>query len=667
MATERDEAPSSTGSSQAGRPDGSAPGDAAPPARSSDPVRRALLLTPVVAIVVGIAVVLANLPAGEPLPSAGPSGSGPASPGVGEAGSRGYLVTLEELRRRGELAARGEEPYEAAVEDLLAWAEGAIDEDPRPSQPLLIVGTDNPFVDDASRAYGLGLAYGLTGEERFARAARRTIRAWTDTATTTANTCPDGGGCHTSLILGRAGPGFAFGADLIAGSEAWTDDDRAVLQAWMRDVLLPAASIRPNNWGDAGTFLRVVAADYAGDQPAFEAAIEKWRSLIDLIEADGRIPEEVRRGSAGILYTQEALQYKVAVARIAEARGIDLWDYVGAQGGSLRAALDRLAYYWSRPEEWPDYPRARVPSTGPVWEIAYAKWQEPLWVEILLEPRPYGDRGHSAIRWTTLTNGIPVEPLVAGGGSPGPSGSLPAASATPPGSPAPTASPTADLGAVPAVTGFAVRLGSPFGSSVPVTVRWDVPNVAGATVELERSAAGGSWEPLAIGDSGQSARDAVRPGESAAWRVRAVVAAAAGPWTSLTDVAATRIELSARTAELGGSWDRVSFGDYSSGVALSTNDGGATVTWRGTTQAIAIVGPMGPTRGRMVVTIDGVEAGVVDLYADDYRARALLFETSWRSAGHHEVTIEAVRVGGRRTVAVDDIVTLVSTLSAEPG
>ena len=52
-----------------------------------------------------------------------------------------------------------------------------------------------------------------------------TIRAWVDTAVVTADTCPDGGGCHTSLILGRAGPGFAFGADLIAASGAWSADD----------------------------------------------------------------------------------------------------------------------------------------------------------------------------------------------------------------------------------------------------------------------------------------------------------------------------------------------------------------------------------------------------------------------------------------------------------
>ena len=381
MVTEHDEDPSSAAASPAAPPPAPDPGPegsvhrANDAGRPADPVRRALLLTPIVAIVVGLVVVLATLPRSEPVPLA--SSTPPEVVMVPR--GHGYLVSIDELRERGRLAAAGAEPYASAVTDLLDWANVAIDDVPQPVEPLLILGTDGPFVEDARRAYGLALAYGLTGDERFAVAARRTIRAWVDTAKTTADTCPDSGGCHTSLILGRAGAGFALGADLLDGSKAWSEDDVTDLQDWMHTVLLPAASHRPNNWGDAGTFLRVVAADYAGDKTEFDAAIAHWRSLVDLIEPDGRIPEEARRGTAGISYTHEALQYKIAVARIAERRGIDLWDYVGANGGTLRAAVDRLAYYWFRPEVWPDDPAAVVPSTGPLWEIAYAHWKDARW------------------------------------------------------------------------------------------------------------------------------------------------------------------------------------------------------------------------------------------------------------------------------------------------
>ena len=73
-------------------------------------------------------------------------------------------------------------------------------------------------------------------------------------------------------------------------------------------------------------FLRVVATDFLADSAGFAAAIGAWRTQLDLVARDGHIPEEVRRGSAGLSYSQEALLYKLAVARIAARRGIDLWN-----------------------------------------------------------------------------------------------------------------------------------------------------------------------------------------------------------------------------------------------------------------------------------------------------------------------------------------------------
>ncbi len=655
MATEPDEGQPAAASNAPGGAAGPLRADQRPDdRRPADPRRRVLLLTPIVAIVVGAVVVMANLPAERPVT---PGQDSPSPSTTAMAVVPGYLVSPDELRRRGDKAALGEEPHASAVVNLMEWANDAVDDAARPTQPLLIVGTDNEFVDDARRAYGLGLAYAVSGDERYAQAARRTIRSWVDVASTTTDTCPDSGGCHTSLIIGRAGAGFAFGADLIAASEHWTSEDRGDLQAWMRDVLLPAVSHRPNNWGDAGTFLRVVAADYAGDQREFDLAIEKWRSLIDLIEPDGRIPEEVRRGAAGISYTQEALQYKVAVAQIAERRGLNLWDYVGKQGGSLRKAIDRLAYYWHRPGDWPDFAGPTIPSTGPLWEIAYAHWQEPKWVGILLDGRPYGDRGHSAIRWTTLTNGVPVEPLVAGGPSASPA-------ATP--SPIATVAPSATQ-AVPSVGGFAVTLRSFFGNSLPVAITWEAPQVAGASVELERSIAGGDWAAMKIASNGHSASDSLPLGGLTAYRVRAMVAGVAGPWTTLDEVSVSRIEATSRTVDLSGAWERVAFDAYSGGSALSTDARGAKVIWRGTTQSIAIIGPTGPTRGRMIVNVDGNRADDIELRSSRFRPRNVLFTASWDEAAEHVVEIEARPSSGRRTVAIDDFVTLTSTLIAPPG
>jgi hypothetical protein len=301
------------------------------------------------------------------------------------------------------------EPYAGALDDLLAWAREAVRRDPRPAERLRIKGTEGRFVDDTATAYGLALAYAMTGEPKYGEAAARFIMAWVDTTTTTANTCKDDGACQTSLIISRTVPGFVFAADLLEGSGYLDAASVGRLRTWLRDVMLPTASELDNNWGDAGTFTRLALTDYLGDEAGFEAATMKWRELLDLVKADGHIPLEVARESGGIGYTQEALDYKVASAVIAERRGVDLWGYQGVAGGSLKGAVDYLARYMAEPDRWPWYHDVTRRLPSPFWELAYSHWRDPDHGALVLEGRPYGSDGHSAIRWTTLTNGLPVD------------------------------------------------------------------------------------------------------------------------------------------------------------------------------------------------------------------------------------------------------------------
>ena len=637
------------------------PGPSAGPRSSGTPTsttRRAALIVPIVAVIVGLVVVLATLP-GASVPTGSPQPTTvAASEAVPTTPDAGYLIDADGLRERARLAADGQEPYRSAVDDLLEWAATAVDDVAHPADPIRIPGTEGPFVDDASRAYGLALAYVVSDDEAYARAARATIRAWVDTAHSTVDTCQDNGSCQTSLIIGRAGAGFAMGAKLLEGAASWTTADQDDLRTWMHDVLLPAASRRSNNWGDAGTFLRVVAADYSGDEAEFQAAIDQWRAGIDLIEADGRIPEEVRRGGSGISYTQEALQYKVAVAEIAAHRGLDLWSYQGSNGGTLRSALDRLAYYWFHPDEWPDHPDPRVPSPGPQWEIAYARYHDPRWQPIIEARRPYGDQGHSAIRWTTLTHGQPFGPLVAGAASPTPS---PASTEAPTPVPTSTEAPTPTPALVAGLDRLSVRLRDPYGAVADVRIAWRTAP-QDVTVQVQRSVDGGPWRD-------RSPRSAVRlddevPLDTAVdYRLRPDGTADAAPWSTIDDLRVRRQEATARTVDLAGSWSRAAASSYSAGRALSTDVDGAAVVWRGTARSLVIVGPVGPTRGRLVVEVDGERVDVVDLYAPDFAARTVLADLHWNDGAEHEVRLEARHRSGRTTVAIDDLVTLTADVS----
>ena len=345
----------------------------------------------------------------EPTPPQTSPDSASASPVASFGPGSGYLVTVDEVRERARRAEAGEEPYRAALDDLIDFAEARVGDDPRPQRVLDIPGTEGPFVDDTAIAYGLALAAVATGDERYAEASRDFIMGWVEETTETRNTCPADGGCQTSLIIGRVAPGFVFAADLLehADFDVLSEDDIDALKEWLRDVILPTASERPNNWGDTGAFMRVVVADYVGDEDAFDDGIELWKELLDLVAADGHIPPEVERRRSGLLYTQEALDYKIATAVVAERRGIDLWSYRNPNGATLRSAVDYLAHYWTRLDEWPWYDRTQkdVPP-GPMWEFAYAKWADPRFPDIIRERRPYGQQGHAAIRWTTFTNGV---------------------------------------------------------------------------------------------------------------------------------------------------------------------------------------------------------------------------------------------------------------------
>ena len=611
---------------------------------------RGLLFGVAAALVIGVVIGFGGAPKANPLKaSQAPSG------GIAVAtDDRSFLVTADDLRARRAQAVAGLEPYRDAFDDLLQWARTATNTTPRPLQPLVVTDNDNELTDDATRAYGLAIAYAATGSEEYAVAARATIRAWVDKVQWTEDTCPDSGGCHTSLVIGRVGAGFPFAADLIAGSPSWTPDDRAALQSWLRKVLLPAASTRPNNWGDAGTFARVAIADYLDDDKAFDDAIGTWRSLLDLIEPDGRIPEEVRRGTAGISYTQEALGYKIAVARIAERRGLNLWDAVGAKGGSLRAAIDRLAYYWTRPSEWPDATNPEVPVAGPAWEIAYAHWHDPIWIPIVESSRPYGDRGHSALVFTTLTNGIPIDRTVAvGSPSVAPS---PSASPSAPGASGP---PLAALSSLTARLAKSAALGD-----VTVNLTWS--GSAGDRVEVE-SSTGDQWRSV-VDRRGVSGSTMVRraPG-TAAYRARPVGGGAAGPWLQLDGVTTARVDAGTRSLTVTGSWQAAGHPGYSGGAALSTKQVGATATWRGRISDLLIIGPVGPTRGRFDLIVDGKVVQTITQYARTFVARTVLAQVHWSTTEEHTIVIRTRSSSSGTTVAIDELVTLATGALSQPG
>ena len=114
---------------------------------------------------------------------------------------------------------------------------------------------------------------------------------------------------------------------------------------------------------------------------------------------------EVRREDAGLMYSQEAIGYKVATADILERHGIEVWDADGERGGDLRQAVDLVVGCLDDPERWPAPTEdLRVPRPAAMWSILDDHWPDPAYAKLAAEAAAYEGEGHSAVLWTSLTH-----------------------------------------------------------------------------------------------------------------------------------------------------------------------------------------------------------------------------------------------------------------------
>jgi len=126
------------------------------------------------------------------------------------------------------------------------------------------------------------------------------------------------------------------------------------------------------------------------------------------------------------------------------------------------------------------------------------------------------------------------------------------------------------------------------------------------------------------------------------------------PAAGTTATVALHVGQSAGAISYAGGWSMARFGAYTGGrVKYSVRDG-ATATFTFSGRSVAWIGPLGPTRGRARVLVDGVSVGTVDLRRSSFRARATVFRKAWASASAHSVTIQVI--GSGRPVAIDEFV-----------
>lgn len=126
------------------------------------------------------------------------------------------------------------------------------------------------------------------------------------------------------------------------------------------------------------------------------------------------------------------------------------------------------------------------------------------------------------------------------------------------------------------------------------------------------------------------------------------------PPVGVVVVATRRIAETSADIVYSRGWAPASHEAYAGGRVLYSERDGATANYTMFARSVAWVGPVGPTRGRARIWIDGVAVGIVDTRRSTFKSRVTLFSRAWTRAGQHVLGIEVL--DGGRPVAIDEFI-----------
>jgi hypothetical protein len=193
-------------------------------------------------------------------------------------------------------------------------------------------------------------------------------------------------------------------------------------------------------------------------------------------------------------------------------------------------------------------------------------------------------------------------------------------------------------------------------SGVPVYVAWSLKSSDNGVrrYDLQLQVNSGSFVTRSLSSATATSFRITLPASSNdRFRVRAVDRSGrVGAWAYSSTIRASSISDGSSLLDWSGSWKRVSGSKYVGGYVHATNGNGPSVKISFSGASVAWVGPVGPTRGKSKVYIDGAYVATVDQYRSSYVARKLLFARNLAD-GSHTVEIKAQGTAGHPTVAVD--------------
>jgi hypothetical protein len=254
----------------------------------------------------------------------------------------------------------------------------------------------------------LGLAYYLTGEERYAERAALLIRTWFLNPETRMN--PNmkfsqgipgkADGTKSGMIDGRVFCRALEGVILTSDSPALSPEERAALREWIAqylrwlrsDSLAQAEAAAKNNHGtffDAQImYFALFSGDTAFAKQVAEESVQK--RILAHIQPDGTQPKELSR-TRSFHYSAFNLQAMFMLAHMAEQVGVDLWH---AGDSRIKVAMDFLTPYADLSRPWP-YPDIDEPHRAklllPLLLQAAAVYKDDIYKQ-MLEKLPLAER-----------------------------------------------------------------------------------------------------------------------------------------------------------------------------------------------------------------------------------------------------------------------------------
>jgi hypothetical protein len=270
----------------------------------------------------------------------------------------------------------------------------------------------------------LALAYYFTGKEIYAAQAAKFLRAWfLDPASRMnpslqfAQAVPgENTGRGTGILEGRHVAVAADAAELLAGSPAWTEQDKTEFKAWLEkyfDWLLNskpghAESSAKNNHGTWYDVQAVELALVLGKREVAKQIAEtaKQKRIGTQIEPDGKQPLELVR-TAALSYSHFNLEALSTLATLSEYVGVDLWHCQLPNGKfAMATALDYVLPYAIDPaNKWPyqqikKFNRAEL---APTLRLAAVAYREPKYEKILASLPDVGGKRFQLLATTELS------------------------------------------------------------------------------------------------------------------------------------------------------------------------------------------------------------------------------------------------------------------------